>query len=433
MKDEQKWMQNIRNRMDDYSEPLPSDMWKRVEKSLDTPKVIPMWRRWQAVAAVGLIAVVSSLTCWFWFSPAADLLEYQGRQLAQQEMPAVLREERMSLSVAEPMPVVESETEMVAVVMRQDGKSLSNKTVSDGLMCAVQPVVQREEESVVADSKSLHQEDEKQLDSDGKKEVKTRRAMLRADRERMKKNAQHVEETHSAGSRSVQFGVASGNIPYSSSSSFGGFGRMASRTFHASGDLLMNAVSDKSTAYSQVLFNNREQTPVTDIHHRMPVTAGASVKWNLKKGWALETGLTYTILSSESHAGSQASYMEEEWKLHYIGIPLKVHRSIWESKHFHIYASAGGAVEKSVSGNLETVYVTGTERESESSSLHVSELQWSVSAAAGAQVNFTPSFGLYVEPGVAYYFDDGSDVETFRKDHPLSFNLQLGLRFSFGK
>ena len=95
--------------------------------------------------AVGLIAVVSSLTCWFWFSPAADLLEYQGRQLAQQEMSAVLREERMSLSVAEPMPVVESETEMVAVVMRQDGKSLSNKTVSDGLMCAVQPVVQREE------------------------------------------------------------------------------------------------------------------------------------------------------------------------------------------------------------------------------------------------------------------------------------------------
>ncbi len=433
MKDEQKWMQNIRNRMDDYSEPLPSDMWKRVEKSLDAPKVIPMWKRWQAVAAVGLIAVVSSLTCWFWFSPAADLLEYQGRQLAQKEIPAVLHEEPIALPVAEPMMVAESEKGKMAVVMRQDGKPLRSRTVSDGVMCAVQPAVPVEEEPVVADSKTLHQEETKQQDSAGKNEVQTRRAMLRADRERMKRNAQHVEETRSTESRSVQLGVAAGNIPYSSSSSFGGFGRMASRTFHASGDLLMNAVSDKSTAYSQVLFNNREQTPVTDIHHRMPVTAGASVKWNLKKGWALETGLTYTILSSESHAGSQTSYMEEEWKLHYIGIPLKVHRSIWENKRFHIYASAGGAVEKSVSGNLETVYVTGTERESESSSLHVSELQWSVSAAAGAQVNFTPLFGLYVEPGIAYYFDDGSDVETFRKDHPLSFNLQLGLRFSFGK
>lgn len=433
MKDEQKWMQNIRSKMDDYSEPLPSDMWKRVEKSLDTPKVIPMWKRWQAVAAVGLIAVVSSLTYWFWFSPAATLLEYQGRQLAQQKVPSVLQEESMGLPVVEPMPVVASEAEKIAVAMRQDRKSLNTQTIPDGLMYAVQPVVSVEEEPVIADSEQLHQEDTKQTDSNGREEVKTRRAILRADRERMKKNAQQDEETRLTENQSVQLGVAAGNIPYSSSSSFGGFGRMASRTFHSSGDLLMNAVSDKSTAYSQVLFNNREQTPTTDIHHRMPVTVGASVKWNLKKGWALETGLTYTILSSESHAGSQASYMEEEWKLHYIGIPLKVHRSIWENKRFHIYASAGGAVEKSVSGNLETVYVTGTERESESSSLHVSELQWSVSAAAGAQVNFTPLFGLYVEPGIAYYFDDGSGVETFRKDHPLNFNLQLGLRFSFGK
>ena len=106
-----------------------------------------MWRRWQAVAAVGLMTVVSSLTCWFWFSPAADLLEHQGRQLAQQEMSAVLREERMSLSVAEPMPVVESETEMVAVVMRQDGKSLSNKTVSGQGLCVQFSQLYREKKS----------------------------------------------------------------------------------------------------------------------------------------------------------------------------------------------------------------------------------------------------------------------------------------------
>ena len=52
MKDEQKWIHDIRSKMDNYSEPLPSAMWERVEKGLDTPKVIPMWKRWQAVAAV---------------------------------------------------------------------------------------------------------------------------------------------------------------------------------------------------------------------------------------------------------------------------------------------------------------------------------------------------------------------------------------------
>ena len=52
--------------MEGYSEPAPADLWEQLEKELDTvPKVIPMWRRWQAVAAVALLVVVSSLTVWF--------------------------------------------------------------------------------------------------------------------------------------------------------------------------------------------------------------------------------------------------------------------------------------------------------------------------------------------------------------------------------
>jgi len=46
-------------------------------------------------------------------------------------------------------------------------------------------------------------------------------------------------------------------------------------------------------------------------------------------------------------------------------------------------------------------------------------------------VNFTKHLGLYAEPGIAYYFDDGSQIETIRKEHPFNFNLQFGLRFSF--
>ena len=53
-----------------------------LEKELDTvPKVIPMWRRWQAAAAVALLVVVSSLTVWFWQSPSANYLEQQSAEL----------------------------------------------------------------------------------------------------------------------------------------------------------------------------------------------------------------------------------------------------------------------------------------------------------------------------------------------------------------
>lgn len=105
-----------------------------------------------------------------------------------------------------------------------------------------------------------------------------------------------------------------------------------------------------------------------------------------------------------------------------------------ENSWLSVYASAGGVMEKCVSGKLETVTVTnGGNRTSENTSLDVDPLQWSVTAAAGAQVNFTSRFGLYVEPGIAYYFDDHSGVETIRKEHPLNFNLQLGLRFNVTK
>ena len=53
MKDEL-WLKKIKERLDDYSEPLPDDGWERLEKVLQPPsvrmkRIIP-FRRW-AVAA----------------------------------------------------------------------------------------------------------------------------------------------------------------------------------------------------------------------------------------------------------------------------------------------------------------------------------------------------------------------------------------------
>lgn len=50
MKSEKEWINNLRNRMEDYSEPLPEGLWGELSKELEepkTPKVIPIWRRWQ--------------------------------------------------------------------------------------------------------------------------------------------------------------------------------------------------------------------------------------------------------------------------------------------------------------------------------------------------------------------------------------------------
>jgi hypothetical protein len=427
MKNEEKWINNLRSQMEDYSEPLPDGLWDKLETELEEqnkPKVIPLWRRWQAAAAV-LILLVSSLTYWFWSSPEAD---FQNQQLAVEVKDTPLPENRpiqdqVTADVAMPG---KSEPEMkltasTDVVLEQAVRKVSVEEEKTDEVIVEEP---EKEESKTIKNEMLTETADTQV-----QQKKRLRASREADRERMKQNA---EEAKSKSTRSSGFslGVGAGNTPYGSLSTFDGMGSFVARSaYYVSSDLNMAPVNNGGLAYSQILLENAAQSPQTSVKHHMPVTIGFSLDWNLDKNWTLETGLNYTLLSSDIRSGSK-SYVEETQKLHYVGIPLKIRRSIWQNRWFSVYASVGGAVEKCVSGRLESVTVTnGGNRTSERTSLEVDPLQWSVAAAAGAQVNFTSRLGLYLEPGVAYYFDDHSGVETIRKEHPFNFNLQLGLRF----
>lgn len=413
--------------MEDYSEPLPDGLWDKLETELEEqnkPKVIPLWRRWQAAAAV-LILLVSSLTYWFWSSPEAD---FQNQQLAVEVKDTPLPENRpiQDQVTAEVAMPGKSEPEMkltasTDVVLEQAVRKVSVEEEKTDEVIVEEP---EKEESKTIKNETLTETADMQV-----QQKKRLRASREADRERMKQNA---EEAKSKSTRSSGFslGVGAGNTPYGSLSTFDGMGSFVARSaYYVSSDLNMAPVNNGGLAYSQILLENAAQSPQTSVKHHMPVTIGFSLDWNLDKNWTLETGLNYTLLSSDIRSGSK-SYVEETQKLHYVGIPLKIRRSIWQNRWFSVYASVGGAVEKCVSGRLESVTVTnGGNRTSERTSLEVDPLQWSVAAAAGAQVNFTSRLGLYLEPGVAYYFDDHSGVETIRKEHPFNFNLQLGLRF----
>ena len=182
-----------------------------------------------------------------------------------------------------------------------------------------------------------------------------------------------------------------------------------------------------------MLFNNIGKETYTDVKHHIPVTVGASLKWNLNDKWAVETGLNYTYLYSELKSGAQ-SYIEDRQKLHYVGIPLKVHRTIWDNSTFNFYASLGGMIEKCVSGTVETVYAEeGNVKSSENEKIDEKPLQFSAWASVGIQANFNKWLSIYFEPGMAYYFDDKTELLTIRKDKPFNFNMQLGLRFNLGK
>lgn len=166
--------------------------------------------------------------------------------------------------------------------------------------------------------------------------------------------------------------------------------------------------------------------------HHIPIRAGLSVRYALNNRLGIETGLTYTFLSSDFTLGEDGNRREREQQLHYIGIPVNVDYSLWRNRLFDVYVSAGGMVEKNVSGNVSTTeYVNGSVLSSEDEDEKTSKLQWSVAAAAGAQLNIVDGVGIYVEPGMGYYFKNGSGLKTAYSERPLNFSLKLGLRYTF--
>lgn len=183
---------------------------------------------------------------------------------------------------------------------------------------------------------------------------------------------------------------------------------------------------------SLVVYNQPEVE--TKYSHKLPVKFGVSFRYGFNEKLGIESGLTYTLLNSTftTAAGTANGNTTGKQTLHYIGIPLNVTYNIIGSKLFNVYASAGGAMEKAVGGYFETTgHVDGKRSETNRNSLKPKELQWSLNASAGAQVNVLNQLGLFVEPGISYRIPSGSHVRSIYTDKKLDFNIGFGIRFNF--
>lgn len=164
-------------------------------------------------------------------------------------------------------------------------------------------------------------------------------------------------------------------------------------------------------------------TTSEQVNHYKPVRFGLSLRYRLNDHWSLESGLTYTRLSSDilTTVNEQTKSVVDQ-SLTYIGIPLSVSYRIWGTRYMDVYASAGGMVEKMVSGKRTSVDL--------SEKVSIGSLQCSVSGAVGAEFRFSDWFSIFAEPGLGYFFNNGSSVPTYYQERPLSFTLNFGLRLN---
>ena len=162
-----------------------------------------------------------------------------------------------------------------------------------------------------------------------------------------------------------------------------------------------NAVSDTSP-YIETDYVSR---------HHLPVRFGLSLHYQLSPTPSLLSGINYTYLYSEFNIPLYQN-LNYDQKLHYLGIPIGLSWQLLRSNGFSLYVSASAMLEKC---------------------LNEKPWQWSVNAAAGAEYAIIPQLGLYFEPSLGYFFDDGTSFKHYYKEHPFAPSIEFGIRLHLRK
>lgn len=193
--------------------------------------------------------------------------------------------------------------------------------------------------------------------------------------------------------------------------------------YKSSGPIYVNSLSAVNTEYADnemFRVSPYEQDTKDVTHHDMPISIGFTASYSVTPRIALASGLVYTLATSSFQHG--ASMPKETQTLHYVGIPLNLSYTVWGNSWLRTYIMAGAQADMNVKATLKADGYTDN--------IDNDRAQFSVTGGAGVQFNVAQQLGVYIEPGVRYYFDNGSAVQTIFKEHPTNFSLQVGLRWN---
>lgn len=163
----------------------------------------------------------------------------------------------------------------------------------------------------------------------------------------------------------------------------------------------------------------------------IPLSFGAGVKVDLNEKWSLGAGFNYTLLTRRFY-GSYTKVNEQgsiEMNIqtdirntqNYVGVPVNLFYNIVDSRHLNFYTYAGGSVEKCVSDKYQLIGkdITHTEK--------VRGLQLSANLGIGVEFLLGDYIGLYIDPSLRYYFDNGQPA-SIRTAQPLMLGFEMGMR-----
>ncbi len=428
-----KWLNDIRERMHSYEEDAPKGLWESLEREMSAQHVLRPKRR----AAVFLmwskrVACVAAVVCacavvgqWYFSGDSVQEKNMAGRVMNDE--PATNAQPQRNIVLAEgdasPKPNAQPSAHSLSVRL-QDVQTSSPSVVKEDIA----PLLSENNEEKRSNLPASEKKDSSRVLSPSQSRNLAEHSPV---------EDLPVYEPKDFKSSSEKSTAKNERLFALNVFSSGGLG---SQLRNASGDggnymvMAPGASAEEDSLVFGVAAGNEKQNVETTVHHRQPVRFGLTFSYVLSQRIALETGLTYTRLTSDMREGTVSFYYTGEQTLHYIGVPVNVKCELVHKGGFSLYGTAGLLTEKRIYGQLQKNYVIDAEpHRQEKETISSKPWQFSMNAAAGVQYKFVKCAALYAEPGISYYFNDGSSVKTIYKQKPLNFNFNLGLRFILEK
>ena len=402
-----KFTENIKQRMANHTMAEPEGLWQSIEQRLDAAPqrhkavAVPLWVRRIGVAAAA--ALLLGVMAYVLMLGVEHDMDMRVEQIAIKEPEKQSAPDALEPVLAQNMSATDAATSnswRAARVALNMAKAASDITREQQKASA-----QSTSPTTAADTVAMNNAPASTADNTANKaqssSPKTYAGSVAGS------DYSLIAENRSKGSR-FSAGVYTSGLPTSNNNGLNG-------KYFLAQDMMNSSAAASPTK------NNK----MPKLHHSMPLNVGVKVRYGITDRLFAETGVSYSYLRSHGD-DAQMSYQQ---RLHYLGVPVDLGYIVWSNHRMKAYVKGGVEMQKLVSGRLTTTYNVA-EPFDQTSSVKERGAHWSIGAGVGFEVKALPKLSIYVEPSVKHYFDNGSQISSTYKDNDTNFSLQVGLRLN---
>ena len=412
----QDWTNDLRSKLSDYQAPLPEGLWEDIEASL--PQALPSghrtlipWKKGTAAAAIAVALMGGGAYLWHQHGvdtpndnttlASADKLVRQESSIPQSE--AIIEEPKA--------PITRPNASTTSPNASTTSPNASTTSPIEPIM-PIEPITPSEPTITPSEQPTTITPPSEPALAKAEPTPTTPQSSESSDVILPSKLDLPAITPHRKSSDPLAIGLFASNDAFS---------------FTNSAPVINYAMTNGSHFYDdseqQKSIRLADYEEKTKHHH--PISIGAQVKFGLARNLAISTGLAYTYLKSDFIYKMGGTTLERNQVLQYLGVPVNVIYSLWNRYGLSVYTTAGAQADFCVKATFES---EGTKKD-----IDKDNAQFSAMFGVGLQYDFTPSLGIYVEPSLRYYFDNGSDLDNAYKDKPTNIGFQFGLRYNISK